>query len=77
MLALGWSALLAVSAIESFRKEDPYREWINTTGKDHDLVADLGPHDTQPERERRPACRASRNVCIRLSVLIVMSSSVR
>jgi hypothetical protein len=54
VLALGWSALLAVSAIESFRKGDPFREWINATAKDHELVADLGPHDTQPHRQRRP-----------------------
>ena len=55
LLALGWSALLAVSAIESFRQGDPFREWINTTAKDHELVADLGPHDTQPHRQRQPS----------------------
>ena len=55
MLALGWSALLAVSAIESFRKRDPYREWVNTTAKDHNIIAGLGPYDTQPEQKRRPS----------------------
>jgi hypothetical protein len=54
LLALGWSALLAVSAIESFRKGDPFREWINTTAKDHELVPDLGAHDSQPHRQRPP-----------------------
>jgi hypothetical protein len=54
-LALGWSAILAVSAIESFRKGDPYREWINNTAKKHELVPDLAPHDSQPHRQRPPA----------------------
>jgi hypothetical protein len=52
LLALRWSALLSVSAIESLRKGDPLREWINTTAKDYELVANLGPHDTQPHRQR-------------------------
>ncbi|MEV4691362.1 hypothetical protein AB0K27_09605 [Micromonospora echinospora] len=53
VLALGWSAVLAVSAIESFRKGDRYRGWINAMAKDHELVADLGSFDSQPHRQRR------------------------
>ncbi len=55
VLTLGWSAMLAVSAIEGFREGDPFREWINTTAKDHDLVPDLAPHDSQPHRQRPPS----------------------
>ena len=58
-LALGWSAILAVSAIESFREGDPFREWINRTAKDHELVPDLGSHDAQPRRQRPAPPEAS------------------
>lgn len=54
-LALGWSALLAISAIEFFRKGDPYRPWITKIAQDHELVPDLGPHDSQPHRQRTPS----------------------
>ena len=57
-LALGWSAILAVSAIENFREGDPFREWIDTTAKDHELVPDLCPHDTQPHRQRPAPARS-------------------
>jgi hypothetical protein len=45
-LALGWSAILAVSAVESYREGDPYREWINTTAREQQVVPDLGPNST-------------------------------
>lgn len=43
-LALGWSAVLSVSAVESFRIGDPYRDWINTMAAEQGLVPDLGPN---------------------------------
>ena len=54
-LALGWSAVLATSAVESFRQGDPFREWVNTVAQDHELVPDLGPYDSQPYWQRPQA----------------------
>jgi hypothetical protein len=54
LLALGWSAVLAVSAIESFRVGDPFRQWINTAAKDHGLVPDLVPGGAYRHLDLRP-----------------------
>jgi hypothetical protein len=44
LFALGWRALRAASAIESFRKGGPFRQWVRAIAKDHEVVPDLGAH---------------------------------
>ncbi|MEU4591421.1 hypothetical protein [Micromonospora aurantiaca (nom. illeg.)] len=48
ILALGWSALLAVSAIERLRKGQPHLAMIHQLGRDHELVPDLQPAGSTP-----------------------------
>ncbi|MEV0898133.1 hypothetical protein [Actinoplanes sp. NPDC049802] len=49
LLVLGWSPVLALSAIESLRSGQPYLAKIRHLAAAHELVADLGQFDSQPD----------------------------
>ncbi|WP_433828528.1 hypothetical protein ACQP2E_04045 [Actinoplanes sp. CA-015351] len=59
LLVLGWSPVLALSAIESLRSGHPYLAKIRDLAAAHELVPDLGPFDTQPHLQHPPSSTAS------------------
>lgn len=48
-LAIGWSAVLALTAIERLRLGHPYLEWTEKLAQEHQLVSDLTPSDSRPD----------------------------
>lgn len=53
-LATGWSAVLAMDAIESLRKGRPFRSVIRKLAQSHTLTSDLASADSKPHLQRRP-----------------------
>lgn len=51
-LAIGWSAVLALTAIESLRRDRPYLAHIEQMAREHHLIPSLGPSDTRANLQR-------------------------
>ena len=58
VLALAWSAVLALSAVERLRSGQPYLAAVHKLAQDHELVPDLGPFDSSPELQRQPSAQS-------------------
>ncbi|MEV4642759.1 hypothetical protein AB0J80_36000 [Actinoplanes sp. NPDC049548] len=52
--ALGWSPVLALSAIESLRQDESRLRAVEEIAKNHELIADLRHLDTEPQKQQAP-----------------------
>jgi hypothetical protein len=52
-LAIGWSAVLALAAIERLRLGHPHLGWIEELAQEHRLVPDLAQSDSRPDLQPR------------------------